>query len=166
MDLAATTRAPAAAGKNTRNAADNKCVHDRSLASEGRYRHQRLFVISDRIDHRQNILAPLRGKLFGVGGLCRILPGGVVGRVSFRPWAYSKIWYAAVPLGTSFFDLFTVVIFPGTATGRGIRGIFSAAGSGRLFAAVRDDRPGLFRFVDGQWRFPDVALRILAFFKV
>ena len=139
---------------------------DRPLAFAGHYRYQRLFVISDRVGHRQNILAVLWGQLSGVGGLCRILPGGVVGRVSFRPWAYSRIWHAAVSLGASFFDPFTVVIFPGTATGRGTRGIFSAAGPGRFFAAVRDGRSGLLRFVDGQHYFPDVAFRILAFFKV
>ena len=162
----ATTRVPAAAVKNTRNAADNKCVHDRSLAPEGRYRYQRLFVISDRADHRQNILAALRGQLSGVGGLCRILPGGVVGRVSFRPWAYSRIWHAAVSLGASFLDPFTAVIFPGTPFGGGILGIFPAIGAGRFFAVVPDDRSGLLRFVDGQHYFPDVAFIILAFPKI
>ena len=101
-----------------------------------------------------------------MGGLCRILPGGVVGRVSFRPWAYSRIWHAAVSLGASFLDPFTAVIFPGTPFGGGILGIFPAIGAGRFFAVVPDDRSGLLRFIDGQHYFPDVAFRILAFFKV
>ena len=53
------------------------------------------------------------GAVIWCGGLCRILPGGVAGRVSFRPWAYSKIWHAAVPLGAPRPYPFAVAVFPG-----------------------------------------------------
>ena len=57
----------------------------------------------------------------------------------FRPWAYSKIWHAAVPLGAPRPYPFAVAVFPRPASDSGLRRSCPAAGSGyflRLCATI------------------------------